>query len=92
MTQVEKCKKRTNTVLGYTLPQFTEEEWTLRNKLNEYESWTPTTRYWSGNPNDDFYTIPQPKKPILSAELKQRIKMYDTWVKYFNSYLDNHYK
>lgn len=87
-TKIEKCRERTNYVLGYTLPKFTQEEWDLRNKLEHYESWTPHKRYWSGNPNDDFYTIPQPEKPILSVELKERLKMYNEWVKLFNTYCE----
>lgn len=38
---------------------------------------------------DDFYTLPQPEKPILSAELKERLKMYNEWVKLFNTYCNN---
>jgi hypothetical protein len=89
LTKVEKCRKRANYVLGYTLPTFTEEEWGLRNKLKNYESWTPNTRYWSGVEGEPMLPKPQPETPMLSAELKERIKMYDNWVSHFNSYCDN---
>ena len=89
LTKVETLKKRVSYVLGYTMPTFTEYEWSLRNELKHYESWTPNTRYWSGNEADEWCFVPQPNEPKISNELKERIKNYDEYTKYFNSYYDN---
>ena len=89
MTKVEKCRKRANYVLGYTQPKFTDEELILKKELRNYNFWTPTGRRFTKDcielPN------PQPEKPTISAVLNERIRMYDEWVKYFNSYYDNLY-
>ena len=87
MTQVEKCTKRANYVLGYQLPKFTDEELILKKELEYYNSWTPNTRRFT----KDFIEIPcpQPEKPIISAALNEKIKMYGEWVSRFNSYYDD---
>lgn len=85
----QKVKLKTEKVLGYPIPQFTEDEWNLRNKYKAWESWMPNMKGWSGDFNDDWYIVPQPEKPVLSAELIERIKMRDEWVNLFNRYYDN---
>lgn len=90
MNKLEKCIKRTNYVLGYSKPKFTEDEVSLIKELEDWQSWTPTTKYWGGTylNKDDFYTKPQPEKPNLSAYLIEKKKMYDEWRTFFNSYYD----
>tara|TARA_R110000823_G_scaffold295436_1_gene415204 strand:+ start:488 stop:757 length:270 start_codon:yes stop_codon:yes gene_type:complete len=89
MTKVEKCRKRANYVLGYTQPKFTDEELILKRNLEYYNDWTPNTRKFT----KDCIEIPAPQleKPTISAVLNERIRMYDEWVKRFNSYYDNLY-
>lgn len=86
LEHAEKAKRKTIAVLGYDIPKFTEHEWNLRNKYKAWESWTPTTKYWSGW--DDWEYRPEPEDPKLSEYLLLKIKMRDEWVGYFNIFYE----
>ena len=85
----EKCKKRTNYVLGYEKPTFTDEEQVLMREYNNWSQWNPNMRFF---PNDGPpVPLPQPEKPKVTSQFLQKIIMYDEWVKQFNSYYCNFY-
>lgn len=86
MTQAEKCTKRANYVLGYTKPQFTDEERVLMREYNNWSSWTPDMKFF---PNDGPpIPFPRPEKPEVTWQFLDKIIKYDEWVKQFNLYYD----
>ena len=93
MIKTQKCTKRTNYVLGYTRPKFDENEVALIKAYKNWERWSPTNRRFKMINGDlvELNNLPEPTKPNLSVQLLEKKKMYDKWVKYFNSYYDKLY-
>jgi hypothetical protein len=90
MTKVEKCIKRTNYVLGYTKPKFTQEEIALIKSYQIWQSWTPNNRSFriEGDNLIELENKPIIEKPNISVSTLEKSKMYDNWCRYFNSYYD----